>query len=88
VLGRSYGTPEGLDEEDLDAELAGLEDELAMSEINGVEESIPSYLQPVAQYQPVLPVQSQQPVFPIASSQPLHSEANNALPIASATSRI
>jgi hypothetical protein len=87
VLGRSYGTPEGLDEEDLDAELAGLEDELALGETDGVEESIPSYLQPVAQSQPVLPVQSQHPVYPIASSQPLHSETSG-LPIASATSRI
>lgn len=27
ILGRSYGTPDGIDEEDLDAELACLEDE-------------------------------------------------------------
>lgn len=33
ILGRSYGTPEGLDEADLEAELAGLEGEWAEEEM-------------------------------------------------------
>jgi charged multivesicular body protein 5 len=46
ILGRSYGTPEGLEEEDLDAELACLEDELeGEAELENVEASLqPSYL--------------------------------------------
>jgi len=42
ILGRSYGMPDGIEEEDLDAELACLEDEWAAEEIstsNGVTES-------------------------------------------------
>ena len=34
ILGRSYGCPDGLDEEDLDAELACLEDEMASEEMD------------------------------------------------------
>lgn len=34
ILGRSYGCPDGLDEADLDAELACLEDELASEEVD------------------------------------------------------
>lgn len=43
VLGRSYGLPDGMDELDLDAELACLEDEL---ESEDIESSAPAYLQP------------------------------------------
>lgn len=39
ILGRSYGTPDGIDEDDLDAELACLEDEF---ETEDVSTSLPS----------------------------------------------
>ena len=34
ILGRSYGCPDGVEEEDLDAELACLEDEMATEEVD------------------------------------------------------
>lgn len=34
ILGRSYGSPDGIEEEDLDAELACLEDEWASEEVD------------------------------------------------------
>ena len=34
ILGRSYGMPDGVEEEDLDAELACLEDELASEDVD------------------------------------------------------
>jgi hypothetical protein len=34
ILGRSYGMPDGVEEEDLDAELACLEDELAAEDVD------------------------------------------------------
>ena len=40
ILGRSYGTPDGIDEDDLDAELACLEDEFEIQE--DVSTSLPS----------------------------------------------
>jgi len=46
TLGRSYNTPDGIDESDLEAELAGLEDELEAEAISGTAQ--PSYLQPSA----------------------------------------
>lgn len=47
ILGRSYGSPDGIEEEDLDAELACLEDEWAAEEVDfststAVEESATS----------------------------------------------
>merc|ERR1719484_496127 len=45
ALGRSYGIGDDVDEADLDAELACLDDELGMDEL-GLEDSTPSYLQP------------------------------------------
>mmetsp|Transcript_6765 Transcript_6765/g.11632 ORF Transcript_6765/g.11632 Transcript_6765/m.11632 type:complete len:219 (+) Transcript_6765:104-760(+) len=42
ILGRAYGLPEDIDESELDAELAALEDDLAMEESTG---EAPSYLQ-------------------------------------------
>lgn len=62
ILGRSYGTPEGLDEDDLDAELAGLEEELESAELMESESSVPSYLQQST----AMPAQSAQPVYPTA----------------------
>ena len=45
ALGRSYGIGDDVDEADLDAELACLDDELGMDEL-GLEDSTPAYLQP------------------------------------------
>jgi charged multivesicular body protein 5 len=49
ILGRSYGMPDGIEEEDLDAELACLEDEWADDEVEldagtsvGAETSLPA----------------------------------------------
>lgn len=47
ILGRSYGSPDGIEEEDLDAELACLEDEWAAEDVDfststAVEESATS----------------------------------------------
>lgn len=39
ILGRSYGMPDGIEEEDLDAELACLEDEWASEEISTANET-------------------------------------------------
>lgn len=39
ILGRSYGMPDGVEEEDLDAELACLEDELATEEVDFTKEA-------------------------------------------------
>ena len=43
TLGRSYGVPDEVDEEDLQAELDALEEEWDQEETTG--ESVPSYLQ-------------------------------------------
>ena len=43
LLARSYGTPNDIDEDDLEAELAGLGDEL---EAIDAQEEVPSYLLP------------------------------------------
>ena len=43
ILGRTYGVPENIDEEDLMNELNALDDEIALDD--SVEEEIPSYLQ-------------------------------------------
>jgi len=51
TLGRSYGLPDGIDDEELEAELAGIEDELESEDI-GLESSTPVFLQPSA-----LPIQ-------------------------------
>jgi len=45
TLGRSYGVPDGIDDADLEAELAGLEDELEGESI-GLDSSTPAFLQP------------------------------------------
>lgn len=45
ILARSYGTPNDIDEDDLEAELACLGDEF---EAIGEEEETPAYLQPSA----------------------------------------
>lgn len=43
ILGRSYGCPDGVEEEDLDAELACLEDELATEEFDfAAADSVPA----------------------------------------------
>lgn len=39
ILGRSYGCPDGVEEEDLDAELACLDDEIATEEVDFAESS-------------------------------------------------
>lgn len=59
IMGRSYGTPE-IDECDLEAELACLEDELDGDDIKD-ETSVPSYLMP-AQHTPLPAAPSQVPV--------------------------
>lgn len=47
VMGRSYGVPEAVDEDDLMAELGGLEDEVAL-ENEGESSGGPSYLEAAA----------------------------------------
>lgn len=47
ILGRSYGCPDGIEEEDLDAELACLEDDWAAEEISASTEAVAS--QPAAE---------------------------------------
>lgn len=47
ILGRSYGCPDGIEEEDLDAELACLEDDWAAEEISASTEAVSS--QPAAE---------------------------------------
>lgn len=54
ALGRSYGIGDDVDEADLDAELACLDDELGMDDLDGVTDSTPAYLQPA---EPTLPEQ-------------------------------
>jgi charged multivesicular body protein 5 len=44
ILGRSYGTPNDIDEDDLEAELACLGDEF-----EAMDEEVPAYMQPTAQ---------------------------------------
>ena len=46
ALGRSYGIGDDIDEADLDAELACLDDELGMDELDADADSTPAYLQP------------------------------------------
>lgn len=49
ILGRSYGMPDGIEEEDLDAELACLEDELeseALGNTNDIMSSEPQQTNP------------------------------------------
>jgi charged multivesicular body protein 5 len=63
ILGRSYGMPDGLEEEDLDAELACLEEEWANEEV--VTESAPAASVSEPNYS--LPNQPSQ-VFPVGSN--------------------
>lgn len=68
TLGRSYCTPDGVDDCDLEAELAGLEDELEAETISGSAQ--PSYLQP-----PALPTEpTNLPVFPNEETKPVQQQ--------------
>jgi len=44
IMGRSYGVPQELDENDLMDELNGLEDELALEDTESSSDAVPSYL--------------------------------------------
>ena len=71
-MGRSYYTPEGIDDADLEAELAGLEDELDGDEL-AVGESQPVYLQPAS-----MPVQ---PSSDVPAAQRRVAMDENGLPL-------
>jgi charged multivesicular body protein 5 len=57
ILGRSYGCPDGIDESDLDAELACLEDDWAAEEISESTNSIAQDTPAAAPYLSSMPSQ-------------------------------
>ena len=80
ILGRSYGCPDGIEEEDLDAELACLEDDWAAEEISASTEAVTS--QPAAE--PYLTSMPSQPttaphVFNTPSAVPAAASQYNSL---------
>lgn len=79
ALGRSYDVGEDIDEADLDAELACLDDELGLDDelADSTADTTPSYLQPA---EPTLPEQPTN--VPAAPNQPSHAVDEFGLPVA------
>ena len=90
ILGRSYGLPEGVEEEDLDAELACLEDDWAAEDLSAGAALETAAPQEQSQQQPAylssLPVQPAQQ--PVQQSRALNSAYPPAAPNANAMSYI
>lgn len=88
ILARSYGTPDGIEEEDLDAELAGLEAEWENEEIAAPaageqqQETAPSYvdslpMQPLPNQPNSSLKQTQQPMSVFNQPNAISSQSNN-----------
>ena len=83
-MGRTYGTPDDIDEDELDAELAGLEEEFASTT---VKDSAPAQATRAASQQPQLPTQTQHPAFPMPSTQVELPQATATQPASAAIQR-
>ena len=81
IMGRQYGVPENIDEDELAAELNALDDEIANEELEE-----PSYLQvPVAKE----PVKVEAlPSFPLIPQNPVSVSSTSAPPVAVPTAKV
>lgn len=78
ILGRSYGCPDGIEEEDLDAELACLEDDWAAEEISQSASAISQDVPEAAPYWNSMPSQptAEPHVFNAATATAANANAN------------